>query len=404
LNKQQPILGKKGTMLFLVLISAFPPLTIDLYLPALPLMAEAFNTTQAKINLTLSIYFLLYAIGLLFWGPLSEKYGRKPIVITGISIYILSSVACALAENIESLIVSRVFQAFGGSAVTVVATAIVKDLYDGRAREKIMASIMSLVIIAPMVAPSLGAFILSISSWRVIFLILSIFGVISMILAICYRESLESRYTGNLLSSWGRLTVVLKNPRFIQLLGVFSITPMALMAFLAASSYIYIDRFGFTEQQFGYTFAFNACVASVGPSLYILLSKHISRKTIISLCFGLLTLSGTFTFLYGSVSPWLFMILVGLATLSIIAMRVPGMNLMLDQHDKDTGSAVAIIQFSSMILGSIGIALVSLRPEGLIENLGVIQILIGVIGVISWRLVQNNFYNKNHSSMEKTVV
>lgn len=175
MKKPQAVLGEKGTLFFLVIISAFPPLTTDLYLPALPQMVEVLGTTQAMVNLTLSVYFVTYAIGLLFWGPLSEKFGRKPILLTGLGLYMVASVLCALAFSIEFLIGARALQAFGGAAITVVATAIVKDLYDGRERERIMATIMSLVIIAPMVAPVIGAFLLKIANWHMMFVALGVF-------------------------------------------------------------------------------------------------------------------------------------------------------------------------------------------------------------------------------------
>ncbi len=139
-------------------------------------MVDIFSTTESMVNLTLSSYFITYAIGLLFWGPLSEKFGRKPILLIGIGAYMLASIACAMAGSIEHLIGSRVLQAFAGSAITVVSTAIVKDMFEGREREKIMATIMSLVIIAPMVAPVLGAFLLKVASWRMMFVTLAVFG------------------------------------------------------------------------------------------------------------------------------------------------------------------------------------------------------------------------------------
>ncbi|MGO2076620.1 MAG: Bcr/CflA family efflux MFS transporter [Pseudoalteromonas sp.] len=251
---EQPILGKTGTLLFLVIVSAFPPLTTDLYLPALPSMVDKLSTNQAMVNLTLSVYFIVYAIGLLFWGPLSEKYGRKPIIILGLSIYVVGSLLCALSNKVEMLISARLIQAFGGSAVTVVATAIVKDLYDGREREKIIATIMSLVIIAPMVAPVIGALLLKVGSWHMMFYVLAGFGAMSMLFAIAYRETLQSKFTGSILQSWGRLAVVIQNPRLLSLLVIFTIPPMTLMAFLAAGSYIYIDGFGLSEQTFSYAF------------------------------------------------------------------------------------------------------------------------------------------------------
>ena len=392
MKKPQPLLGKTGMLFFLVIISAFPPLTIDLYLPALPQMVEVFNTDQSMVNLTLSSYFVTYAIGLLFWGPLSEKFGRKPILLIGLASYMVASVICAMTNSIEQLIGARIFQAFAGSAITVIATAIVKDLYDGREREKIMATIMSLVIIAPMIAPVFGAFLLKIASWRMMFVTLAVFGAFASILACCYRETLETKYQGSMFRSWGRMGVVMKNRSFIKLLVIFSITPMALMGFLAAGSYIYINHFGLTEQQFSYAFAFNALCASFGPTIYMKLSYRMSVQKVISGCFALLAIAGIFTLTFGDQSPWFFMFIAAPATLMVIIMRVPGTNLMLNQQDHDTGSAVALIQFFSMICGSLGMVLVSIRPDSLIENLGFIQLSVGALGGLMWLMVRNKEY------------
>ncbi len=389
MKKPQPVLGKTGMLFFLVIISAFPPLTIDLYLPALPQMVEVFNTDQSMVNLTLSSYFVTYAFGLLFWGPLSEKFGRKPILLIGLASYMVASVICAMTNSIEQLIGARIFQAFAGSAITVIATAIVKDLYDGREREKIMATIMSLVIIAPMVAPVFGAFLLKIASWRMMFVTLAVFGAFASVLAFCYRETLETKYQGSMFRSWGRMGVVMKNRSFVKLLVIFSIIPMALMGFLAAGSYIYIDHFGLTEQQFSYAFAFNALCASFGPTIYMKLSYRMPVQKVISGCFALLALAGIFTLTIGDLSPWFFMFIAAPATLMAIIMRVPGTNLMLNQQDHDTGSAVALIQFFSMICGSLGMVLVSIRPDSLIENLGFIQLSVGILGGLMWLMVRN---------------
>ncbi|MCC4790403.1 multidrug effflux MFS transporter [Vibrio splendidus] len=382
-------------LFFLVIISAFPPLTIDLYLPALPQMVEVFNTDRSMVNLTLSSYFVTYAIGLLFWGPLSEKFGRKPILLIGLAGYMVASILCAMTNSIEQLIGARVFQAFAGSAITVIATAIVKDLYDGREREKIMATIMSLVIIAPMVAPVFGAFLLKIASWRMMFVTLAIFGAFASVLACCYRETLENKYQGSIFRSWGRMGVVMKNRSFVKLLVIFSIIPMALMGFLAAGSYIYIDHFGLTEQQFSYAFAFNALCASFGPTIYMKLSYRMPVQKVISGCFALLALAGIFTLTIGDLSPWFFMFIAAPATLMAIIMRVPGTNLMLNQQDHDTGSAVALIQFFSMICGSLGMVLVSIRPDSLIENLGFIQLSVGTLGGLIWLMVRNKEFVTN---------
>lgn len=392
MEQVQKRLGKTGTLFFLVLVSAFPPLTTDIYLPAMPQMVEIFSASQFKVNMTLAIYFATYALGLLFWGPLSEKFGRKPILLTGLGIYVASSFLCALAMNIEFLIASRMLQAFGGSAVTVVAAAIVKDLYTGREREKVMATVMSLVIIAPMVAPVLGAFLLKVASWRMLFMVLALFGGVSTIFALLYQETLHEKYQGSMFSAWSRLAVVLKNPRFTALLAIFSIAPMAMMSFLASASYIYIQGFGMSEQEFSYIFASNALCAAFGPMLYMRISGRVSMPNIVSACFGLLLIGGMVVATLGHFSPYLFAPAVALVTIAVISMRVPGANLMLDQQQRDTGSAAALIQFFGMLMGSVGMFLVSLNPDHLIASLGIIQILVGLIGSVLWLWVRKRAF------------
>ena len=392
MRKHQKYLGNAGTLVFLALISAFPPLSTDLYIPAMPQMVEALATSHSKVNMTLSMFFIFYAGGLLFWGPLSEKFGRKPILLTGLGIYFVSSILCAFSLNVEQLIVSRMLQAFGGSAATVVATAIVKDLYDGRERERIMATIMSMVIIAPMVAPIIGAFLLKIASWRMVFLTLAGVAMTAAVVTLFFQETLEEKYSGSVLQSWGRLIVVLKNPGFSFLLVIFSLIPIAMMAFLAASSFVYISGFGFSEQKFSFFFAFNALFALLGPTIYIRVSKHISPRVIISACFVVLMCCGLVVATLGHLSPYLFAFAVGLATLAVITMRVPGANLMLNQQEHDTGSASALINFFGMIMGSFGMFLVSLKANYLIESLGTIQFIVGLTGGALWFLVRNKSF------------
>ena len=389
MNSKKNMPRRKGALGFLALISAFPPLSTVLYLPALPQMVEALDTTQTSVNMTLSMFFLFYSVGLLFWGPLSEKFGRKPILLSGLTIYVVASLLCAFSQHVEQLIAGRIIQALGGSAATVVATAIVKDIYSGREREKVMATIMSMVIIAPMVAPVLGALLLKYTSWRTIFLMLAAIGAIALLGGMFFRETLSEKFTGSVIGSWYRLLVVLKNLGFSSLLLIFSLAPIALMAFLASASYIYIDGFGLTEGQFSLFFAFNATCAMVGPTIYMRMRRRIEPKLIITICFSLIALCGVAVSVFGHISPWWFALSVGPVTMAVIAVRIPGTHLMLEQQDEDTGSASALINFFAMFMGSMGMQLVTLWPGTLIMNLGYIQIGVGIICSILWLLCRN---------------
>ncbi|SOH93922.1 MFS transporter, DHA1 family, bicyclomycin/chloramphenicol resistance protein [Monaibacterium marinum] len=384
---EQPSLGKRGTLLLLVALGAFPPLTMDLYLPALPHMTDTFATSRAMVNMTLGAYMAAFAIGMLFWGPLSERTGRKPILFTTLAIYITASILCALSFNVEALIGARILQGLAGGGVTVVGTTIVKDLFDGRERERVMALVMSLVIIAPMVAPVLGAFLLKIASWHMMFVALAIFASLAVILVCFYRETLAEKSTGSLVKSWGRLGVVLMNPRFAYLLLIFSAAPMCLMAFLGIAAYVYVDGFGMSEQAFSFIFAMNAACATLGPVLYLRLSRVLPVQSIILGCFCVMVLGGAVMLLYGAQSPWLFAAVAAASTISVITVRVPGTNLLLDQQTRDTGSAAALIQCSVTAMGAVGIHLVSLNENDLIRNYGILLMSIGATCAVLWLLV-----------------
>lgn len=385
---EQPSLGKRGTLLLLVALGAFPPLTMDLYLPALPHMTETFSTSRGMVNMTLGAYMAAFAIGMLFWGPLSERTGRKPILFTTLAIYITASILCALSFSVEALIGARIIQGLAGGGVTVVGTTIVKDLFDGRERERVMALVMSLVIIAPMIAPVLGAFLLKIASWHMMFVALAIFASLAGILVCFYRETLAEKSTGSLVKSWGRLGVVMMNPRFAYLLLIFSAAPMCLMAFLGIAAYVYVDGFGMSEQAFSFIFAMNAACATMGPVLYLRLSRVLPVQSVILGCFGVMMLGGAVMLMFGAQSPWLFAAVAAACTIAVITVRVPGTNLLLDQQTRDTGSAAALIQCSVTAMGAVGIHLVSLNEHDLIRNYGILLMSIGVICTVLWLLVQ----------------
>ncbi|WP_417247707.1 multidrug effflux MFS transporter [Celeribacter sp.] len=401
MNVEQPRLGKRGTLFLLIILGAFPPLTMDLYLPALPKMADTFSTSHAMINMTLGAYMVTFALGMLFWGPLSEKTGRKPILFAALSIYIASSLLCALSNTVEALITFRVFQGLAGGGITVVGTSIVKDLFDGREREKVMATVMSLVVIAPMVAPVLGAFLLKVASWHALFVVLALFACFAAALVSLYHETVVEKSTTPLLKSWNRLGVVLKNPNFAYLLLLFSMVPMCLMSFLAIASYVYIDDFGMTEQAFSFIFAFNAACASFGPMIYLRVSRFIPVQTVILGCFSMIIIGGIVMLSVGSHSLWIFAATAAAVTLSVIIVRVPGANLLLDQQDKDTGSAAALIQFSGTMMGAAAVQIVSANSHDLIRNYGILLVIIGTTCATLWWIAKSRpFVTENLPARE----
>ena len=386
-TSEQKYLGDRGLLIFLVFLSAFAPLSTDLYLPALPTMTTYFNVPEYLTNLTLILFFIFFSAGILIWGPLSDKYGRRPILLVGITGYAIASLLCAVSGSIYQLIFFRVLQALGGGSASAVATAIVKDVYHERKREKTLALVQSMVIIVPAVAPVIGALLLTFTSWRGVFIIQGILGVIILLGSIVFQETIEHRGSGNILHTLGRLGVVLKNPGFTSLLLIFSLSSISGLAFISSSSYIYQNDFGTSSQIYSYFFAFNALAMLLGPLIYIKLSNHFKRFSIINLCFGITILSGLAIILLGQSNPFIFALALFPATLAGSCSRPPSAYLMLDQQAEDAGSASSLMGSFATIMGSFGMIIISFNMDHLIPVIGGLNIILGLLSGGLWLAV-----------------
>ena len=376
---EQTVLGPRGLVAFLALLSAFVPLSTDLYLPALPLMTQYFGVAEYQTNLTLILFFVFYALATLIWGPLSDRYGRRPILLLGLTGYTLASALCALAVDINQLIACRVLQAVGAGAASAVATAIVKDSFQGRRRESILALVQSMVVISPAVAPVIGALLLSLSSWRAGFAAQAVVGMVVVALSIAYEETLEKRGTGDVMRTLGRLAVVLRNPAFTSLLIIFSMVSITTMAFISSSSYIYQDTFALGSQVYSFYFAFNAAGLLAGPLLYMRLATRFSRSAIVSTGFGIMALSGLLVVALGGRAPWAFALTLLPATIVASCVRPPGTFLMLEQQQDDAGSASALMSACQMVMGSVGMVIISFDWGSRVRAVGMVDIVFGLL-------------------------
>lgn len=377
-------LNDAGLLALLALLSAFIPLSTDMYLPALPRMTETLHAPLSLVNLTLILFFAFYSFGTLLWGPLSDKYGRKPVLLIGLLCYIVASVCCACAVNVYQLIIFRVLQALAGGASPAIATALVKDLFHGRKRERGLVLIQSMVMIAPIIAPLIGAVLLNFTSWRGIFWTLAGFGVVALAWSLALCETVVNRYAGTIFQTWGQLGVVLKNPGFSSLLLIFSLVMMPLFSYLAASSYIYEQEFGLKALQYSFFFMMNATTAVVAPLCYLQMSRRLHSRTIITLCFAVIAVSGVLICSIGHLHPWLLALCIMPATLTMGIIRPPSTHLLLEQQAHATGAASALIICSGSLFGSLGMCLMSCNWSSIIIPLGIVHLASGLLCGVLW--------------------
>lgn len=247
------------TTVVLAAAAALGPLATDMYLPALPMMGDTLVAGTDQVQLTLSIYMTGFALAQLICGPLADRFGRKPIMVGGFVLFALASIGCALATNIETLILCRFLQALGGSAGPVLGRAAIRDIYTPREAAKILALLASIMALAPAIAPTLGGLLLSGFGWPAIFLALGGYAlVMTVVVAFGIPEPMRPDYRQPL-----RLCSLLRNYRTIgsdpSFLGYTLTNALAysgLFAFLSGSAFVLIDFLGVKAEHFGLYFAF----------------------------------------------------------------------------------------------------------------------------------------------------
>lgn len=390
INKQK-YLGKAGLVLFITLMNMFIPLSTDLYLPALPSMSDVFHVSSSLTNLTLVAFFFFYAVGTLFWGPMSDKYGRKKILIVGSALYAAFSALCAAAPNVQVLIAARVVQGIGAGAITAVSMALIKDCFSGKQRETILAIVQTVAGLAPMLAPVVGALLLLFTDWRGSFEVLTIAGLLCLVLSVLYQETLpaDEKFEGSVLGSIGRLFAVGKNKSFIVPCLIFSLYNLAFMGYISMSSYIYVSKFGLSEQVYSYFFAANAGLSMLGPMCYVKFMTGFNKKNFAFICFVAYILCGAAIVLVGDMSPILFWL--GFAPFSLLGTitRPFSTNIMLEQQEGDTGSASSLINGVATIFGSVGMMIASSFPDPAM-GLGIMIFCTGVVSTVGWALLMGS--------------
>ncbi|MGD9944975.1 MAG: multidrug effflux MFS transporter [Burkholderiaceae bacterium] len=249
-----------GLVFMLAALTAFTPLAIDMYLPALPALAHEFQAPPATIQLTLSAFFAGIATGQIFYGALSDRFGRKAPLATGLALFIVATIGCAAAGSPEALIGWRFVQALGVGATAVIPRAMVRDLFDARDGARVLSRIMLVMGLAPILAPIIGAQLLRFGDWRLIFWLLAAFGVLVLAAVLwrlvdSYPGSSEPLRLGRVLRQ--HLTL-LADPHMLRYGLGSGVTIGALFAYISGAPFVFIERFGLSPQGFTLLFGVNA--------------------------------------------------------------------------------------------------------------------------------------------------
>lgn len=386
LVQPQKYLGPFGLVALLVVTSLVTPLSLDMYTPAVPHMTEYFETDAGTVNLTLAGYYLFFAIGLLVFGPTSDRYGRKPVLLAGMLAYTAASALCAMAPDIWMLIGMRVVQALGAGAVSAVSTAIVKDAIIPEKREAILSIVQVMFVVGPVLAPVVGALILQVADWHMTFWTLSGIGLVCVVLSLLYRETLptQARYQGTVFGSIAQLGTVAKNKGFTSFLCIVGLYNLPFMAYIAVGSYIYITFFGLSELEYSYFFAIAALLTAIGPLIWLKASRYVSARRFTTIIIVIALASGIAMMMVGEISPYLFCATFLVFAIMEACVRPYSTNILLSQQEGDTGAASSLINFAHTAIGCAGMVLAVLPWPNYIVGVGAIIVLSMAVAAISW--------------------
>ncbi|WP_437609789.1 Bcr/CflA family multidrug efflux MFS transporter [Erwinia sp. V71] len=249
-----------GLVVILGLLAMLMPLSIDMYLPALPQIASEFGVSAGSVQMTLNIYIFGFAVGQLFYGPLADSFGRKPVITFGTLVFAIAAAACALSQSVEQLINMRLLHGLSAAAGSVVISALMRDSYSKEEFSRMMSFVMLVTTIAPLLAPIIGGWLLLIWSWHAIFWTISAAAVVTTLLVVTQiKETLppEKRQKFHLRTMLTNFLALFRHKRVFSYMLASGFSFAGLFSFLNTGPFVYIEINHISPQHFGYYFALN---------------------------------------------------------------------------------------------------------------------------------------------------
>lgn len=293
--------GSSKIGIALGMLCGIGPMATDMYLGAMPNIAASLNGSPAGVQLSVMAFFLGFTVGQLFYGPVSDRVGRRPMIYLALAIFVLASIGCILAGSVHQLLAWRLLQGIGGSIGMVMAAAVIRDLYTGVQAARLMAIVVLVNGVAPIVAPLIGSMLLGIGSWRLIFVVLGFLGlVVALAIWLLLPETrmAELRAVSKPRDASKWYAHLLRRRDFIPYAGTLALAQGGFFAYIAGSSFIFIDLYGFTPLTYSLLFSLNAIGLGIGSQI----ATHLVPR------YGLRGVARASTAIYGAAALMLLVI------------------------------------------------------------------------------------------------
>lgn len=359
-------MGLPGWLILMGALTAIGPLSIDMYLPAFPAIASGLGAQSSEVERTLAAYLSGMACAQLIYGPLADRFGRKPPLYGALILYIIASAGCALATSVEVLTICRVFQAMGGAAGMVIPRAVVRDHYSTQEAARALSMLMLIMGIAPILAPVVGAQILAWVGWRGIFVTITLCGIallwtLSKVMVETLAPEKQIKLSwGNIFRTYGGL---LLHRRFMAFALSGGLASATMFSYIVGSPRLFIEHFGVSPQTYGLLFGMNAASLIVGSQVCARLLKHHSPMKILPWALGGMMKAGLVALLFALTHLASLQSVMGCMLVFMFCYGFVGPNsaaLALSDQGHQLGSASALMGTLSISCGALAGLLVSL--------------------------------------------
>ena len=376
--------------LFAATLIAAPSIGVcasTLYVPSLPAMARALETSVGAVQATMTVYLLTYVVCQLAAGPLSDRLGRRRILFAGLALFVAASLACAAATEIWMLMAARVVQAAGACAGLVVARSIVRDVFDAKEISSMLAMLAAAVALAGLSAPVLGGYLQAAFDWRFNFIVLAGFGVATLVAAVASVEETHrpEALPGSLVAAMlGGMGELLRLPRFWFLSLVIAGCAVGIYTTLAALPVILIDRAGLPADTAGYFIATQICGFMVGNILGTRINRRFSADALIRVSLVCLALNGVFMLTVAADGGGPLTLIAPLALMGFFYAFV-GINTVaasVNLHPRLIGTAAGLSGFSQMLGAAAGTAIAAALGVDTLAPVGMIFIVVAAMGLV----------------------
>jgi len=383
-------------IVLLAALTAFGPLSIDLYLPSLPLIASDLQANQASVQLSISVFLAGLCLGMLLYGPLSDRFGRRPLLLFGISLYVVASLGCALADRVEALLLWRFLQALGGAAASVLARAVVRDLFPVTAAARVFSLMHLVTMLATLVAPLAGSYLMLLAGWRSLFLLLLAFASSCLALVtfnLPESHPPEQRGT-SLIQVFRAYGQILCAPAAVGFILCMGLSFAGMFAFITASPFVYIEYFGVSSQQYGGLFALNIAGVIVATVFNARLVSRFGANQMLEVGTAVAALAGISLAVVGGLGLGGLPAIVICILLYISMTGLIGANCLaslLEHFPQQAGAAAGLAVSMQFGLGMVFSALAGALHDGTAASMSLLMGMAGAGCCIAFRLANRLF-------------